>query len=426
MTPEEKQLSELQGRLFPDELEDEENQNDSENLPGSTIIYSTVKPEMLLWGRQYAYLSIDDASKRIGVPVEKLRDWENGVSSPTVVQLHKIARVYKQLFAVFYLQNPPKPASLPLKDFRRLPSTGILEISYELASEIRTAINRREIAVRMMEEMEEEPIPFSLTANMREKPSDIAEKIRSLLFSDLSKIPSFANKYNAFRFFRERLERLGILVFQSSSVSVSEMRGFSIYEAQFPVIVVNRKDSPAGRIFSLFHELTHILLRTSGVCEIDPDITLPPEIQGIEVFCNKVSAEILMPYQLFLKQAQNKLSISGDAFFSDLIILQLSNEFGVSREAVVRRLLTLDLVSKEFYLSKRDQFLLEIPDQAKQKKSESRPISPAKTIVSLAGKTYISLVLNAIGQNRITLNDASGFLNLRIKQITVVGHLVGM
>ena len=77
MTPEEKQLSELQGRLFPDELEDEENQNDSENLPGSTIIYSTVKPEMLLWGRQYAYLSIDDASQRIGVSVEKLREWEN-------------------------------------------------------------------------------------------------------------------------------------------------------------------------------------------------------------------------------------------------------------------------------------------------------------------------------------------------------------
>lgn len=244
-----KKTTDGQARLFQDDLDNEENQNDPENSAGSTIIYSTVEPEMLLWGRQYAYLSIDDASQRIGVSVEKLREWENGVSSPTVVQLHRIARVYKQLFAVFYMQNPPKPASLPLKDFRRLPSTGISEISYELAGEIRTAINRREIAVRMVEEMEEEPIEFSLTAYLSEKPSEIAEKVRSLLFSDLSKIPSFANKYNAFRFFRERLERLGILVFQSSSVSVSEMRGFSIYESQFPVIVVNRKDSPAGRIF---------------------------------------------------------------------------------------------------------------------------------------------------------------------------------
>ena len=411
-----KKDNDYQARLFHDDLEYEENQNDRENLSGSTVIYSTVKPEMLLWGRQYAYLSIDDASQRIGVPVEKLREWENGVSSPTVVKLHKIARVYKQLFAVFYMQNPPKPASFPLKDFRRLPSTGISEISYELAGEIRTAINRREIAVRMVEEMEEEPIEFSLTANLYEKPSDIADKVRDLLFSDLSQIPSFANKYNAFRFFRERLEHLGILVFQSSLVSVSEMRGFSIYEPQFPVIVVNRKDSPAGRIFSLFHELTHILLRTAGMCEIDPDITLPTEEQEVEVFCNKVSSEILMPCQNFLEFAQHQLSTSGDNFFSDTIILQLSHEFGVSREAVVRRLLTLDLVSKEFYQSKRNQYLQEIPEQAKQKKSESRPISPAKTILSLAGKTYISLVLNAIGQNRITLNDASGYLNFRINK----------
>ena len=162
------------------------------------------------------------------------------------------------------------------------------------------------------------------------------------------------------------------------------------------------------------------------MCEIDPDITLPTEEQEVEVFCNKVSSEILMPCQNFLEFAQHQLSTSGDNFFSDTIILQLSHEFGVSREAVVRRLLTLDLVSKEFYQSKRNQYLQEIPEQAKQKKSESRPISPAKTILSLAGKTYISLVLNAIGQNRITLNDASGYLNLRIKQISVVGRLVGM
>ena len=68
---------------------------------------------MLLWGRQYAYLSIDDASQRIGVPVEKLREWENGVSSPTVVvKLHKIARVYKQLFAVLLHAKFKAPKNL--------------------------------------------------------------------------------------------------------------------------------------------------------------------------------------------------------------------------------------------------------------------------------------------------------------------------
>lgn len=418
---------EQQGRLFHDELINGEHPIDHEVVLGSSKLYAVVKPEMLIWGRQYAYLSITDAAQRIGVSIEKLREWESGTSSPTVNQLHKIARVYKQLFAVFYLQTPPKPASLPLKDFRRLPSTGISSISYELASEIRTAINRREIAVRMAEEMEEELSEFPLLASQKEKPSEIANKVRLILFSDLLKLPSFTNKHRAFHFFRERLERLGILVFQTRSISVGEMRGFSIYEPVFPIIVVNRKDSPAGRVFSLFHELTHLMLRMAGLCEIDPDITLPPEEQEIEVFCNKVAAEILMPTGIFVESLQRKMEVLGEPSFTDRVISSLSNEFGVSREAVVRKLLTLDMITKEFYQLKRSQYLQEIVDISDKKtKQESRPISPARTIVSLAGKPYVCLVLNAIGQNRITLNDASGYLNVRIKQISVVGQLVGM
>jgi Zn-dependent peptidase ImmA (M78 family) len=203
------------------------------------------------------------------------------------------------------------------------------------------------------------------------------------------------------------------------------MRGFSITDSVFPVIVVNRKDSPAGRIFSLFHELTHVLLRISGLCEIDPDITLPPEEQTIEIFCNKVAAEILMPEQDFLLITNQQLEKNQTNTFSDAIIKNLSNEFGVSREAVVRRLLTLELVTKDFYLMKRSQYQQDIPKRPEKTKDNLR-ISPAKTTLSLAGKTYVSLVISAIGQNRITLNDASGYLSVRVSQISTLGHLVGM
>ena len=415
---------EQQPRLFHDDGDDL-SLSSSEVALGSTRIYATVKPDMLQWGRQYAYLSIADAAQKIGVSVEKLREWEKGVSSPTVNQLHKIAHAYKQLFAVFYLPDPPLEASLPLKDFRRLPSGGLSSISHELASEIRTAISRREIAIQMVEEMGEETKEFLLAASLGDKPSTIAKKVREALFSDLLQVPSFTDKHKTFRFFRERLENLGILVFQASTVGVHEMRGFSITDSVFPVIVVNRKDSPAGRIFSLFHELTHVLLRISGLCEIDPDITLPPEEQAVEIFCNKVAAEILMPEQNFLMIAVEQLEKKQTNAFSDTIINSLSNIFGVSREAVVRRLLTLDLVTKDFYLMKRSQYQQETPNKPEKKKDNLR-ISPARTILSLAGKTYVSLVLGAIGQNRITLNDASGYLNVRVSQISTVGQLAGI
>ena len=42
--------------------------------------------------------------------------------------------------------------------------------------------------------------------------------------------------------------------------------GFSLYDAEFPVIYVNNSNpNERGRYFTLFHELGHLLYRTSGV-----------------------------------------------------------------------------------------------------------------------------------------------------------------
>lgn len=416
---------EQQGVLFPETEYNDPAIHSGENEFVTQWLYAIVKPEMLLWGRQYAYLSLEEAAKKIGVTIDTLREWENGISSPTVNKLHIIARVYKQLFAVFFLQSPPKPASLPLKDFRRLPTIGKYSISYELASEIRIAMARREIAIRLVEETGEELQEFQMSVSLEDSILDISKMIRTALFSDLLRFPSFVDKRKAFNFFRERVEHLGILVFQASSVGVDEMRGFSLSESTFPVIVVNRKDSLAGRIFSLFHELTHILLRTSGLCEIDPDITLPPEEQKLEVFCNKVAAEILMPAQDFIENAELQLQNRQTSVFSDIVIESLSNLYGVSREAVVRRLLTLNLVTKGFYQTMRSQYQQEL-SELPEKKEKGGPISPAKQIISLAGKPYCNLILGAISENRITVNDASGYLNVRINQINKVVQLVGI
>ena len=88
---------EKQGILFP-----EYDLPDNLEKEISYRNYAIIKPEMLTWGREYAYLSIADAAQKIGVQEEKLKEWENGISRPTINQLHKIANIYKQLFAVFF------------------------------------------------------------------------------------------------------------------------------------------------------------------------------------------------------------------------------------------------------------------------------------------------------------------------------------
>jgi Zn-dependent peptidase ImmA (M78 family)/DNA-binding transcriptional regulator YiaG len=416
-----KSTPKLQAELFP--LESTQNPEESENITSSRL-YAMVKPDMLIWARQYAYLQIEEAAKRIGITVEKLQGWEAGSSSPTVNQLHKIANVYHQSFAVFYLPQPPRLASLPVKDYRRIPSDGISIISPELANEVRMAICRREIVLQLKEDTEEEIPEFGYFTSLQDRPSDIAREIRSLLFSDLRHIPSFKDKNRAFAFFRGKLEALGILVFQANTVSIREMRGFSISESVLPIIVINRKDAYAGRIFSMFHELAHILLRASGLCDIEPDITRSGKYPKIEVFCNQVAAEILMPEQLFRESIRYLLSQEQATSFTEEIIARLSDEFGVSREAIVRRLMTLNLVNNNFYELKRDQYLQELANLPK--KAGGRGLPPAKNLISLAGKPYVQIVIRAVNSNRITINDASGYFNVRIKHFNEISQLAGV
>jgi Zn-dependent peptidase ImmA (M78 family)/transcriptional regulator with XRE-family HTH domain len=421
-----KSAAKLQEQLFPLEKitpnlpEESEEEHDAT----SSRLYAMVKPEMLVWARQYAHFQVEEAAKRIGINAEKLQGWEVGDSLPTINQLHKIAKVYQQSFAVFYLPKPPRPANLPVKDFRRPSTDGVLIISPELAHEIRTAIYRREIALELQENAEEEIPEFKYSASLDDRPSNIAGEIRSLVLSGMKQIPSFTDRGKAFAFFREKLEALGILVFQSSTVSTSEMRGFSISDTTLPIIVINRKDSYSGRIFSLFHEVAHILLRTSGLCDIDPDITQSSAEQKIEVFCNQVAADVLMPEQEFRDSVNRIFIIEQASGFSDEIISRLSNEFGTSREAVVRRLLTLDFVDNNFYRIKRDQYLHEIGKKITKK--GGRGIPPAVNVISLAGKPFIHIVFHAINSNRITVNDASGYLDVRIKHFDKVSQLAGV
>lgn len=420
-----KVMPKLQGELFPLDLsQGPPNEGEEENEVTSSRIYAMVKPEMLVWARQYAYFQVEEAAKRIGITIEKLQNWEAGISSPTINQLHKIANVYQQSFAVFYLPKPPRPASLPVKDFRRIPTDGILVISPELAHEIRFAVYRREIALQLQENTEEEVLQFGYSASMQDRPADLAKKIRSLVFSDVKQAPSFKDKAKTFAFFREKLEALGILVFQSGTVSTNEMRGFSINEATLSIIVVNRKDSYPGRIFSLFHELTHVLLRTSGLCDIDPDIAQSSEEQKFEIFCNQVAADVLMPEQEFRDSVSRILKGNQVSGFSDGTISRLSDEFGVSREAVVRRLLTLNLVNNAFYQIKRNQYIQELANRPTKKGGRGMP--PARNLISLAGKPYVRIVFRAINSNRITINDASGYLNVRVKHFSTLSQLAGV
>ncbi|MEZ5578788.1 MAG: ImmA/IrrE family metallo-endopeptidase [Candidatus Competibacteraceae bacterium] len=72
--------------------------------------------------------------------------------------------------------------------------------------------------------------------------------------------------------------------------------GFCLDDSQFPIIYVNNSSTKTRQIFTLFHELGHLIFQTSGIDRIDDQIL--PQLTNynrkIEITCNGLAACILV------------------------------------------------------------------------------------------------------------------------------------
>jgi len=372
-------------------------------------VEALVTPAVLIWGRESAGLSVDQAAQKIQAKPERLEQWEAGTSQPSIVQLRKLANIYKRPIAVFYLPEPPKDYR-PMHDFRRLPGQ-VDMLSYHLKLEIRRARDRREIAIELLEELEGTTPAFSATAELIEDPEKLAERIRTLLDVGSPAIRKLRTVYDKFNYWRSTLEKQEILVFQASNVDVSEMRGFSISETPLPAVVVNVKDTPLGRVFTMLHELVHIMLRDGGLCDTQENHPRPVGEQETEVFCNHVAGAVLVPLKE-LSLAKSVIDNQSRHEWSMQQLRELSQHFGASREVILRRLLIAGLTSHAYYQRMRSQFELEYREMQR-----GGMVPPFRKAISSAGTYFARLVLNNYYQENLTARDVSDLLNVRLKHM---------
>lgn len=375
-------------------------------------VKALVKPELLVWAREDIGLSVDEMAKKLGVKPDRVIEWESGQDRPTVAQLRKYGEVCRRPIAVFYLPEPPKTFKA-LRDFRRLAGSKGLDYSRNLRLGLREVLARRAIALDLMENENVPPPPFELAANLSEPPSAAAERIRRALGISWSQQLLWRDPYVALKAWRQAVETLGVLVFQVPRVSLEEMRGFSISEFPLPVIGVNSKDHPHGRIFSLIHELVHIMLRQGGLCDFRASSSLSPEEQRVEVFCNAVAGETLVPTNLLLEHEIVR-NHGQSKEWSRHELEQLGAAFSVSKEVIIRRLLILGRTTRRHYQHWRKTFAAEGTPH-----TEGGPPYYQQVLANL-GNTFVRLVLENYYANHITLTDVSRILNMKLQHLPKV------
>lgn len=374
-----------------------------------------VKPEILAWAREDAGYRLEEAAKKISMNPQKLLACESGEARLTINQLRGLSNVYKRPLAFFYLPAPPK-TTVDIKDFRHFSDETEHSLSPALRYEMRKAKSRRELALSMYEDLELTPETFKARASTNESAEIVGKRIRELLQVSFERQVRIKSDYEALRFWRESIEARGVLVFQAS-INKREMRGFSIWDSPLPVSVVNTKDSPYGRVFSMVHELTHLMLRSGGLCDLGED--------KIEVFCNAVAGEALVPSEFLLQERMVRDNRTNHVW-SDESLLAVANRYSVSREVILRRLLSLGKTTQEFYRLKRDEWKKAFELRHAKESGSGGIVLPHVKAVSTAGKTFVRLVLDSYHQERISSIDAAQYLGVKVKYLSEIEKAVSI
>lgn len=370
-----------------------------------------IQPAVMQWARESIGMSREDVAGRLNRRPEDVSDWESGVDAPTYVQLEKLAyEVYKRPIALFFLPEPPKE-NRPQHEFRTLPAFDLSNLASDTFLHIRKA-HAYQIALNELFDGKnpgEKQVWEVCSLTLRHSPITAAATIRRALGITLELQASWSTDDEALRQWRQAIERGGIFVFKNS-FKQQEISGFCLRDDKFPIIYLNNSTTKTRQIFSLLHELAHLLFNINGLSKFDRSYVeqLPHYERKVEVFCNAIAAEILIPSSDFSQQIAElpqQMESATDATFA-----RLARRYSVSREAVLRRLLDLGRVGQPFYEEKAKEW------NGQKNKGEGGG-SWYATAGSYISDKMLKEVFGRYFRNQVTADQAADYLGVAPKNL---------
>ena len=301
-----------------------------------------VKPDLILWACERAGKSIDLLAQKQSF--RKLPAWISGKERPTIKQLEHFAKITHTPFGYFFLPQPPKE-SVPIPDFRTIGNEYIGYPSPDLLDTMYICQQRQEWYQDFARSMGESPLPFVGSVTVRSDVVEVSRIIGKALGFDMEERRSIPTWTEALRRFISQADSIGIMVMVSGIVGSNthrplnpkEFRGFALADPLAPLVFINGKDTKAAQMFTLAHELTHIWLGETALSDVGP-VTLPSN--KVEVFCNQVAAELLVPLDVLVDTYRGDISIVEE-------LDHLARKFKVSTLVILRRLHDAGKISRE-------------------------------------------------------------------------------
>lgn len=369
-----------------------------------------ITPKVLKWARESARMTEEDAAAKVSVSSDRLVDWEAGKSKPTIRQAQILAKAYRRPFALFFLPDIPQDFQ-PLQDYRLKGSKVLGTASIFIIREIQ---QKQAWISEVNEQNEERKIPFVGRYSLKDNPATVSNDILSTL-----NINPLQYEYeNPIKEWIDKAESNGIFISRTSyihsrlTLDSNEIQGFAISDSYAPFIFINSSDWSAPQLFTLVHELAHIWIAETGISnQIQPIVQSQEKYHPIEIFCNEVAANALIPSD-YISELRKYNSITSDQIF------RYSRNLGISSFALLVRALNLNLISFSEYSSLKreadagfhDFVQKESERKAKQKQADGGP-NPYLLKLNKNSRLFTQIVLDAYRGGFVEPNIASSLLN---------------
>ncbi len=375
-----------------------------------------INPEILKWARERSGYSVEAAAKTLNKKKSFISECEAGDRAPTYVQLEKLADKYKRPVALFFLPNPPEEPKLEEK--LALRNRDVKKLEPRTLFLFRQAYSRQLSLTELNNEKNpsEDLIfrdiqPTSSKIDLNEKYAfELAERCRVYLKISVEMQSNWANEKIAFENWRNHIQDKGVFVFKDAFKD-DLVDGFCLLHNEFPIIYLNNSRPSVRKVFTLSHELGHILIGKNG---ITPDITgmIKTESTELEIFCNQFAHEFLVPTKDFKK----RLNYSE---YNDEVIQKLAKYYKVSRHVILLKLINIGILPQDIYNQKVRNWADQCEHQKRNEKSNktSGGGDYYNTHLTYLGEKYTRLAFEKYHQELISIEKLSDCLNVKVRNL---------
>lgn len=318
----------------------------------------------------------------------------------------KLAKLAGIPFGYLFLEHPPIEKKLEIPDFRR--SIEYVELSKNFTDTYKDVLFKIDWYKDYLKDIgADNKLPFVNKFTINDKINDVSNDIEKTIGFKIDDILKKVRHDSYFSVVSKLVENAGILVFKNGVVGnstrrkldIDEFRGFSIVDDIAPAVFINGADSFSAQIFTLFHEVAHIWIGQGGISDWDYE-------HKIESFCNKVSANILMPKNKYIE----KWTIESSDFDEPIYINKhVSKFFKVSEYASAIRAKDLNLITNDIFLMIRAACLSSYKNI--EKKNDGG--SPYNTIPYRNSNKITDAVLALTMSQGIPIREAGRILNIK-------------